>query len=231
MNREQEALLRSFAACLLAGLASGRPVRPLAADRDTDVAAEAKGASVRSVRKIRRRWRYSDGGRAAAGYRGKGRDCVARALAIAMQLPYAEVYKALANGNASERGCREHERRQRYRAYDNEYGFPYEYAEYVEIAARPAGRRTAKHGIWTTRAWFRRWMNARGWIWTPMRGRPVRLRDAKLPRGRLIVESWRHAVAVIDGVAHDSLDPRGMPVRGYWYSLAEVLRNAPRFGG
>ena len=37
-----------------------------------------------------------DGGRAAAGFKGSAGDCVARSIAIAAGLPYAEVYVALA---------------------------------------------------------------------------------------------------------------------------------------
>jgi hypothetical protein len=46
---------------------------------------------------------YDDGGRAAAGYRGHAGDCVARAVAIASQRPYAEVYAALARGMGAQR--------------------------------------------------------------------------------------------------------------------------------
>ena len=35
---------------------------------------------------------YNDGGRVAAGYKGRAGDCVVRAIAIAMQKPYREVY-------------------------------------------------------------------------------------------------------------------------------------------
>jgi hypothetical protein len=38
---------------------------------------------------------YSDGGRAAAGYKGRAGDCVVRAIAIAAQKPYQEVYYAI----------------------------------------------------------------------------------------------------------------------------------------
>lgn len=38
----------------------------------------------------------SDGGRAAAGFRGRTGDCAVRAIAIAAELPYAEVYEAMA---------------------------------------------------------------------------------------------------------------------------------------
>src|SRR6266853_960880 len=38
---------------------------------------------------------YDDGGRAAAGYRGKAGDCVCRAIAIATGKPYREIYGEL----------------------------------------------------------------------------------------------------------------------------------------
>jgi hypothetical protein len=37
-------------------------------------------------------WVADDGGRAATGFSGKTGDCVVRAIAIACELPYAEVY-------------------------------------------------------------------------------------------------------------------------------------------
>ena len=44
-------------------------------------------------------YRYSDGGRGAAGFKGRAQDCVARAIAIAAELDYAEVYAELAKRN------------------------------------------------------------------------------------------------------------------------------------
>ena len=38
---------------------------------------------------------YDDGGRAAAGFKGKTGDCVTRAIAIATGRPYREVYDRL----------------------------------------------------------------------------------------------------------------------------------------
>ena len=38
---------------------------------------------------------YNDGGRKDAGFRGETRDCVVRAISIATQKPYSEVYSAL----------------------------------------------------------------------------------------------------------------------------------------
>jgi len=42
---------------------------------------------------------YDDGGRSAAGFRGKAGDCVARSIAVATRLPYKHVYAPL-NGQA-----------------------------------------------------------------------------------------------------------------------------------
>jgi hypothetical protein len=38
---------------------------------------------------------YDDGGRAQAGYKGQAGDCTVRAIAIATELPYQEVYDEL----------------------------------------------------------------------------------------------------------------------------------------
>ena len=38
---------------------------------------------------------YNDGGRKSAGYKGSAGDCVTRAIAIATNIPYKEVYKEL----------------------------------------------------------------------------------------------------------------------------------------
>jgi hypothetical protein len=40
-------------------------------------------------------FKYDDGGRAAAGYKGEAGDCIVRAVAIAAELDYETVYKAL----------------------------------------------------------------------------------------------------------------------------------------
>ena len=40
-------------------------------------------------------FKYSDGGRAAAGYKGTAGDCATRAIALATGKPYQEVYDAL----------------------------------------------------------------------------------------------------------------------------------------
>ena len=37
-------------------------------------------------------WVYDDGGRKAAGFRGKAGDCVTRSIAIATRLPYSDIW-------------------------------------------------------------------------------------------------------------------------------------------
>lgn len=46
------------------------------------------------------RWVYDDGGRAAAGFRGVAGDCFVRAVAIAAERPYADLYREVAAANA-----------------------------------------------------------------------------------------------------------------------------------
>jgi hypothetical protein len=134
-----------------------------------------------------------DGGRAAAGYKGKAGDCVARAVAIATQQPYADVYAALADCHARTRG------------------------------RKASGTRSARNGIHTSRVPFKRYMQSLGWKWTPTMGIgtgcKVHLADGELPMGRLIVSVSRHYTAVIDGVIHDTHDPQRAPETTFWYGV------------
>ena len=124
---------------------------------------------------------YNDGGREAAGYKGKAGDCVCRAIAIAADLPYQQVYDRLAEGNATQRA-----------------------------SSRTAKRsRSARNGIYTTRKWFKDYMLELGFVWTATMqigsGCNTHLKADELPSGRLVCNVSRHAVAVIDGVIHDTL--------------------------
>jgi len=128
---------------------------------------------------------FDDGGRQAAGYRGFTGDCVTRSIAIAMGLPYQEVYDEMAAIHQS------------------------------IVAAKSgylvSGPRTARNGIDTRSARFRAWMYKRGWAWHPTMqvgsGCKVHLQADELPAGRLIVSLSKHYTAVIDGVIHDTYDP------------------------
>jgi hypothetical protein len=143
------------------------------------------------------RFQYNDGGRAAAGYKGHTGDCVARAVAIAADMPYEEVYQRLASGNAGQRKTRR--------------------------SGHATGKRTAAHGINTRRKWFHDFMESLGFTWVATMGIgsgcKVHLAAAELPRGRLIVALSKHYAAVIDGVLHDTYDCHRAGTRcvyGYW---------------
>lgn len=49
------------------------------------------------------KFQYNDGGRAAAGFKGRCGDCVARSVTIASGRPYEEIYSLFAQGAGNER--------------------------------------------------------------------------------------------------------------------------------
>jgi hypothetical protein len=143
-------------------------------------------------------WVYNNGGRAAAGYKGVTRDCVCRAIAIAAQLPYQQVYDELNALGQAERSSRRRKRK----------------------------KSSARTGIYIPT--IRRYMESLGWKWVPTMqigsGCKVHLRADELPKGRLVVSVSRHQVAVIDGVVHDIADPRRDGTRcvyGYYIQAAQ----------
>lgn len=126
---------------------------------------------------------YDDGGRKAAGFKGKASDCVARAVAIASGRPYAEIYDRLAKETGNQR------------------------------RSKRTGKRSeasAARGINTNRKWFDDYMAELGFKWTPTmfvgQGCKVHLAKGELPMGRLVVSVSKHMVAVIDGVVRDTHD-------------------------
>ena len=132
-----------------------------------------------------------DGGRTGAGFKGIAGDCVARAVAIASERPYAEVYAALSAGQGSQRASKRTKRR----------------------------TASARNGVNTTRKWFKDYMVGLGFAWVPTMaigaGCRVHLDAAELPEGRLVVVVSGHYTTMIDGVIHDTYDPRR---EGAWYS-------------
>lgn len=50
------------------------------------------------------KWVFNDGGREEAGFKGEAEDCVCRAIAIAAERPYKEVYDELAAANKESGG-------------------------------------------------------------------------------------------------------------------------------
>ena len=142
------------------------------------------------------KFKYNDGGRKEAGRKGHTSDCVARAIAIASELPYQEVYDVLAQGNGTQRksSCDKKKR-----------------------------SRTASNGINVRRKWFKDYMASIGFKWTPTMfigsGCKVHLKSDELPKGRLVVTVSKHYTTMIDGVINDTWDPSREGTRcvyGYW---------------
>ena len=122
---------------------------------------------------------YNDGGRSAAGYKGTAGDCVCRAIAIATERPYQEVYDLINEFAKSER------KGKRKRDISSARNGVYKQTE----------RKIMKHYGWR-------------WIPTMQIGQgcKVHLREDELPSGRLAVCVSGHLTAVIDGVLNDTYD-------------------------
>jgi hypothetical protein len=125
---------------------------------------------------------FNDGGREKAGYKGKTGDCVVRAICIAANLPYDQVYKDLAEINLKTKTRHKH-----------------------------AGKETLKFGTFVKSVGFKRYMEKLGWEFIPTMtigsGCKIHLTEGELPMGRLIVSLSKHYTTVIDGVIHDTFSP------------------------
>lgn len=136
------------------------------------------------------RFTYNDGGRGAAGFIGRASDCVTRAIAIAAELPYQQVYDDL------------FERAKGYAATSRS-------RTAKAMRAGRAGGTSPRNGV-HNQIW-KPYLADLGWAWTPTMGIgtgcTVHLHPDELPPGRLIVSVSKHLVAVIDGVIHDTHDP------------------------
>ncbi len=134
-------------------------------------------------------YNYNDGGREKY-FKGKARDCVTRAIAIATGRDYKEVYDTLAelnhtNGKNGVRSARNgiNTKTDSFKKLMRDWGFEW--------------TPTMKFGS----------------------GCQVHLRAEELPKGRIVCAVSKHYVAVIDGVINDTYDcSRGGSrcVYGYW---------------
>jgi hypothetical protein len=124
---------------------------------------------------------YDDGGRAAAGYKGDAGDCVVRAIAIASERPYQEVYDEINEVGKAERKT-----------------------------ARRKSKSSARTGVYkaTCRKYLA--SLGFKWTPTMEIGSgcKVHLRADELPDGRLVVAVSKHLVAVVYGVIYDTHDPQ-----------------------
>lgn len=125
----------------------------------------------------RLKFRWDDGGRRAAGFRGEADDCVTRSIAIATGLPYREVYDEL---NARTLGLRQKGEQSGART-----GVPRDVYEPYLADLGWAWTPTMKIGSGCT----------------------THLRSGELPDHRIIARLSKHLVAVVDGVVHDLNDP------------------------
>lgn len=135
-------------------------------------------------------YQYNDGGREAAGFRGKAGDCVVRAIAIASKRDYATVYSEINQLSARERGAK------RSKANAGVYTSKQAFKNYM-----------------TSMGW--RFIATM----TIGSGCKVHLKAEELPAGRIICSVSKHYVAVIDGVINDIFDPSRDGTRcvyGYW---------------
>ena len=134
---------------------------------------------------------FNDGGRKESGRKGSTGDCVCRAIAIASELPYEEVYKRLAEGNATQRKSK--------RQWKDR-------------------KKTASEGITTKRKWFKDYMKELGFEWVATMGIgtgcTTHLCPDELPKGRLVVNLSRHLTTMIDGVINDTYNPQRVDIEG-----------------
>ena len=142
---------------------------------------------------------YNDGGREAAGYKGNAGDCTVRAIAIATDQPYKQVYDDLFEMNRQD-------------VSTNKKRVYAKMGKRIDCSPRNGNTKTS-----TTTKYLARF----GWTWTSTMGTGYRvhMRTDELPPGRIIVRLSRHLAAVIDGVLHDTHNcTRGGTrcVYGYW---------------
>lgn len=148
------------------------------------------------------KFQFNDGGRASEGFRHKKHcgDCVCRAIAIATQRPYSEIYDLILHYAEFERTGK-----RKRKISDPENG---------------VGRYTHSR-IMSLLGW--EWVPTMG-IGT---GCKVHLCAEELPAGRIVVNVSHHFTAVVDGVINDTYDPsRGGTrcVYGYYRPTANALK-------
>lgn len=132
-------------------------------------------------------FQLNDGGRGAAGFKGGAGDCVVRAIAIAADLPYMQVYEDLRAANAAYADQRNDKLARR-------------------LNSKGASPRNGNH-----RNVFHDYILGHGFEWVPTMqvgaGCQVHLRLDELPSGTLIVKVSKHLTAIVNGVIQDTHNP------------------------
>ena len=123
-------------------------------------------------------FQFNDGGREVAGFQGKTGDCVTRAIAIALEIPYKQVYDEMNDLICQHRKTKIQKSSSSRGGVNKKF-----YRKFLE-----------------DRGW--KWIACMK-IGT---GCKVHLKADELPKGRIIARLSRHIVAVINGVVNDTYD-------------------------
>lgn len=126
------------------------------------------------------KFQFNDGGRQEAGYKGYAGDCVCRAIAIAIEKPYKEVYESLKELSKEERITKKRKK---------------------QSSVRDGCDRVTYDKYLKSLDWK--------WVPTMLIGQgcKVHLKENELPKGRLILRLSKHLTCVIDGIINDTYDP------------------------
>lgn len=142
-------------------------------------------------------YQYNDGGRADAGYKGKTGDCLTRAIAITLGLPYKEVYKRVSEMMGSA-------------------GYAKSGNAYTSYGKKRRGQRSAKKVQFDVLESF-------GFRKADLGGgaRPT-YTEASEEYGDCIVTTTKHFAALKDGMLQDTFDGREYD----WPDLGRCERKA-----
>ena len=145
------------------------------------------------------KFKYDDGGRSNAGYKGVAGDCVVRSIAIAANLSYKKVYEDLYQANEIFRNTSKTK------------------------LARSLKQKNDSPRTGTHRVVLKKYLLQLGWKWTPTmfigQGCKIHLKKNELPDGTLIVSCSKHITVVKEGILHDTYDCSRNGTRcvyGYW---------------
>jgi hypothetical protein len=140
-------------------------------------------------------FKYNDGGRAAAGYKGETGDCGIRATAIATGMDYKKVYAELFQIIKK----------------DN----------VLNLNKKSRKKMSPQRGIY--RETIHKYLSELGWEWKPTMfigsGCKVHLKANELPTGRIILRLSGHYSCIINGIINDTSDCSREGTRcvyGYW---------------
>ena len=143
--------------------------------------------------------KVNDGGRQAAGFKGRAGDCVVRSIAIATGLSYQKVYQDLYDAN------------EKFRIKSR------------SKLAKSLIKKNDSPRTGTHRVVLKKYLKQLGWKWTPTmfigQGCKVHLKKEELPDDTLIVSCSKHITVVINGVLNDTYDCSRNGTRcvyGYW---------------